>query len=1046
MPYLRVKPVAAGESAASMSFVVTLDVPSLNEVRVNYTMENGTARNGADYTATSGLLTFAAGETSKTVQVTVLPDTAAESTENFWFDLFSPVNAVVEQRYTPGLIFDNDGSTGTPAISVSDPVVDESAGTAQFLVWLNKASVSPVSVPWNTADDTAQAGSDYTAGSGTLSFGPGETVKTVTVNIADDSLPELDETFRLVLGSPSGATLAEPGGVAMIGRNDGPPTGTPYVTVAPIAVNEGDTFANFVIQLSAPSTNEVRVSHTFDNNTAQNGADYSAYSSELVFAPGETTKVVQVPLLNDTTAEAAQLFWIDLYSPVNAVVEKRYTLATIFDNDATTGTPALTAGDVVVDETAQEASFFVWLNRPSVGTVTVPWSTADDTAHAGEDYAAASGTLSFAPGETVKTVSVRITDDTLPETDEFFRLVLGAPTGATLADAQGVATIGRNDTPPTSTPYVLASPLAVGEGDTVANFVVQLSAPSQNEVRVSHTFENNTALNGSDYSAYTGQLVFAPGETTKVVQVPILDNTVDEGTEGFWFDLFSPVNAVVEQRYVPGLIVDNDGTTGTPGISVGDVVVDESAQTAHFFVTLNRPSVGTVSVGWTTADDTAQAGSDYAAASGTLSFAPGEVAKTVTVNIVDDTLAEGDEYFRLLLGNPVGATLADANGSAMIGRSDTETASTPQVFASPIVVGEGDTMAYFVVQLSAPSQNVVQVSHTFENESALNGSDYSAYTGVLVFAPGETVKTVPVPLLDNTVAESAENFRLDLFSPLNAVVSQRYTEATILDNEGTGTLYSLGASNDLYTVTSGLDRIAESPRGGIDTVRASVSYALPDNVENLVLTGTAALTGGGNAGNNIFVGNSASNSFDGKEGIDTVIFAAPFAAASLGGSAALRTVSSAVDGTDTLALIERLQFKDTILASDTTADGDTYRAYAMFNAAFNRAPSVSELSLWTSQLDRSGGDLRDLAQRMIDYYAPGVPDDVLVSYLWGTLIGTPIPPDMLGYFVGLIDNGTYSQASLLEFVSLIPQNTVEIAGIVGQPLALDPAWFPPPGG
>jgi hypothetical protein len=161
------------------------------------------------------------------------------------------------------------------------------------------------------------------------------------------------------------------------------------------------------------------------------------------------------------------------------------------------------------------------------------------------------------------------------------------------------------------------------------------------------------------------------------------------------------------------------------------------------------------------------------------------------------------------------------------------------------------------------------------------------------------------------------------------------------------------------------------------------------------------------------------------------------------GTTVSRTVSSAAEGNDTLFNVERLQFSDTILASDTAPGGNTYNAYAMINAAFNRAPSTQELSQWTSQLDRLGST-RDLAQAMITYYAPGVPNEALVAYLWSTIVEVPITPEALVSFTGLLTSGAFTQASLLEFVTLISFNTDEIIGIVGQTLPLDPGYFPPP--
>ena len=116
----------------------------------------------------------------------------------------------------------------------------------------------------------------------------------------------------------------------------------------------------------------------------------------------------------------------------------------------------------------------------------------------------------------------------------------------------------------------------------------------------------------------------------------------------------------------------------------------------------------------------------------------------------------------------------------------------------------------------------------------------------------------------------------------------------------------------------------------------------------------------------------------------------------------------------------------------------------MLNAAFDTAPDTALLSQWTAQLDRVGS-LGALAQAMINAYAPGVSDEALVAYLWGTIVETPIPLDALSTYVGLVRSGSYTQAGLVELVTTLDLNTVEIAGIVGQTLQLDPAWFPPPG-
>ena len=818
----------------------------------------------------------------------------------------------------------------------------------------------------------------------------------------------------------------------------------PYLYVDNIAVSEGSSLATFVVRLDASSINAVSVNYSTANGTAFGNFDVIGQVGTLAFAPGETSKTIQISLLNDTVAEATEVFWLDLSGAVNATIPQARHFAAIYDNDGTAGTPAISVNDVVVDESGRTANFFVSLDRPSILPVSVNYGTVDDTAVAGLDYVAANGILNFAPGEMVKTVTVNLTNDSLAEVDEFFRLVVSNPSAATLADATGVATIGRNDAPPTSTPQLLITPTAAGENETFAKFLVQLSAPSTNEVRVNYSTANGTAFGNFDVIGQVGTLVFAPGETAKTVSVALLDDTAAEATEGFWFDLSGAVNATIPQSRVPATIFDNDGTTGTPAISASDVVVDEvTNNTAKFNVWLDRPSLSTVSVNYATANDTATAGADYVAAAGTLSFAPGEVVKTVTVNLINDSLAETNEYFKLLLSSPVNATIADGVGAGLIGLSDTAAVSQPQVLSGPVISSEGDTYAEFLVQLSAPSTNQVRVNYSTANGTAFGNFDVIGQVGTLQFDPGETTKIARVLLLNDTTVEQTENFWFDLSSAVNATIPQSRTSDTIIDNDGAVT-YSYGISSDQYTVTSAADRIAESLNGGVDTVRSSVSYILPDNVDNLVLTGSLGLTATGNAGNNVLRGNSGNNILDGQGGIDTAVFSGNAAAYTINpGANGSVIVSGGTDGSDQLVGIERAQFADVIRANDTSLGGNTLGAYAMFNAGFNRAPTIDELSLWTSTLDRLGGNTRDLAQTMINHYAPGVSNEALVAHLWATIVGGAIPTDALLTFTGLIVNGTFTQASLLEFVAIHPLNLNEIVQIVGTTLNLDPSFLAP---
>jgi hypothetical protein len=241
----------------------------------------------------------------------------------------------------------------------------------------------------------------------------------------------------------------------------------------------------------------------------------------------------------------------------------------------------------------------------------------------------------------------------------------------------------------------------------------------------------------------------------------LVDDAVQEGTEVFTMDLSSPsANATIARSSATATIIDNDAPSGTPQVSISDLVVDEAAGTANFVITLDRPSTGVVSINYATQDgapvtgaDAAHAGSDYVAASGTLKFGAGETAKTVKVGLINDTLNEGAEAFSLALSGLVGATALNPVGTAVIGANDEPVVSKASISIDDVVVGEQDGFADFVIRLDAPTSAPVTVNYSTGNSTAFGtpfaNPDYVSSSGALTFAAGETVKTVRVQLVDD---------------------------------------------------------------------------------------------------------------------------------------------------------------------------------------------------------------------------------------------------------------------------------------------------------
>jgi Calx-beta domain len=212
--------VEGNAGTVNMFLPVTLDVASPTPVTVAFATANGTATAGTDYTATSGTLTFAPGQTSANVTVSVTGDVVDEANETFFVNLSAPSGGTIGDGQGVGTIVDDDGPT-INACDVSQ--VEGNTGASNFIlpVTLSAASPGTVTVAFNSADGTATAPSDYTTTSGTLTFAPGVTSLGVTVSVNGDVVPEADETFFVNLSSPVGGTIGDGQGQGTIVNDDG---------------------------------------------------------------------------------------------------------------------------------------------------------------------------------------------------------------------------------------------------------------------------------------------------------------------------------------------------------------------------------------------------------------------------------------------------------------------------------------------------------------------------------------------------------------------------------------------------------------------------------------------------------------------------------------------------------------------------------------------------------------------------------------------------------------------------------------------------------
>ena len=441
--------------------------------------------------------------------------------------------------------------------------------------------------------------------------------------------------------------------------------GLPKISIADTTVEEGDT-ARFVVTLSPASDQTVTVRYKTADGTADEGTDYRGVSRTLTFVPDDTEQTILVWSHEDDVDDPNETFTAELSNPIGATLEDGSATGTIIEYDESVPLPKLSIVDTTVVE-GGTAQFTVRLSPASEQTVTVSYRTASGTAVAGRDFDTASGTLTFAPGNTRQSIAVPTREDDLDEPNETFTVRLNNAIGATLEDASAMGTIIDDDVP-VPPPTLSITDATVVEGET-ARFAVRLSPASEQTVTVSYRTVGGTAAAGQDFDAASGTLTFAPGTTRQIIAVPTQDDALDEPDETFLVTLSNPSGATLEDGSATGTIIDDDVPVPPPTLSIADATVVEG-ETARFAVGLSRASEQTVTVSYRTAGGTAAAGRDFDAASGTLTFGPRTTQQVIAVPTREDKLDEPDETFLVTLSNPNGATIQDGTATGTIADDD----------------------------------------------------------------------------------------------------------------------------------------------------------------------------------------------------------------------------------------------------------------------------------------------------------------------------------------------------------------------------------------
>jgi hypothetical protein len=383
-----------------------------------------------------------------------------------------------------------------------------------------------------------------------------------------------------------------------------------------------------------------------------------------------------VPILNGASNDAgSETFFVNLSNAANASIADNQATGTIRAPSISINDVTVTEGSASAGETGRTtATFTLTLAAPSYRSVSVVATPTNGTARAPGDFTNSPATVTFAPGETSRTISVPVVADLSDEADETFYVLLSSSVNASIGRGRGVGTILDDDALPT----VSIDDVSIGEGNSgqrVAVFRLQLSAPSGYVVKVSAYTQDGTATAGVDYFA-TGNpenpaiVSFSVGSTIAYLRVPIQGDGVFEQNETFAVILQSAANATLAETQAVGTILNDDRAPALTINDVGTTEGNDGTKTLDCTVTLTSSSAQTVTVNYATANGVARAGTDFVAQSGSLTFNPGVISKSISIVISGDTVVESDEAFYILLSGAANASISRGRGIGTIQNDD----------------------------------------------------------------------------------------------------------------------------------------------------------------------------------------------------------------------------------------------------------------------------------------------------------------------------------------------------------------------------------------
>ena len=535
----------------------------------------------------SGTVSFAVGETTKTITVQVNGDSTQEANEGFAVTLSSAsAGSSITQATALALIQNDDARLSIAATSASKAEGNSGLTDLTFTVSRIGNTTQASTANWAVSGSGTNAASadDFANSilpSGTVNFLANETSKTITVRAKGDSTHEQNETFAVTLSAPSvGTSLGTATAIGTI-LNDETSLSIAAASAIKAEGNSGLTNYTFTVTRGGNTTQASTanwavsgsgttkaVASDFENATLPTGT--------VSFAAGEASKTITIKVAGENLVEQDEGFTVTLSAAsVGSSISTATATGLILNDDATVSIAATSAVKLEGHAGSTPMTFTVTRSGYTSPAATIDWAvTGSGIAQATADdfvgTALPTGTVSFKAGETSKTITVAVAGDTTVETNEGFKVTLATPSaGLTIGTASATGLIQNDD----ARLSIAATSANQVEGNTGATTPMTFTVTRSGYLTQATTANwavtgtGNNAATGKDFtggSRPTGTISFATGETSKTITVNVNGDSTVELAEQFTVSLDAPsTGAVITTATAIGTIqADDVASTG----------------------------------------------------------------------------------------------------------------------------------------------------------------------------------------------------------------------------------------------------------------------------------------------------------------------------------------------------------------------------------------------------------------------------------------------------------------------------------------------------